>query len=285
MKKTVLLGALLWAMLALPGAAFTVNMSSSFVPEFGQFEVLEYLSYSPYELKVINGETFLANPDESPGYHYAEAWTSFEVGLGQGLSTTLIVPYDLWRQFDGQDGSIGFYDLTWALSRKIWDSEANAGRVRLRVDLATGNAERGLGAGVPGLGFEHASDYKLTPQLSAYLNLNYFYRLRRTMVDEEGLIGTSWSGQRFQINTALEWTLNDSWSVILEQMATWQEGAQENRQAVSESGSTLVQLAPGVTWTLSPKLALQASVMIPVLRQGYQDAYRWTAVFGTVLDF
>jgi len=285
MKKTVLLGILAWALLARPGAAYTVNMSSAFVPDFGEFEILEYLSYSPYELKVINGETYLANPDESPGYHFAEAWTSFEVGLGHGLSTSLVVPYDIWSQFDGQDGAMGLYDLTWTLSRKIWDAEANAGRVRLRVDLATGNSERGLGAGVPGLGFEHASDYQLTPQLSAYLNLNYFYRLRRTMVDADGLIATSWSGQRIQVNTALEWAFNDSWSVILEQMASWQERADENRQAVSESGSTLVQLAPGITWTLSPQVAFQASVMLPVLRQGYQDAYRWTAVVGTILDF
>ncbi len=285
MKKTVLLGALTWAMMALPGAAYTVNLSSSFVPEFGQFEILEYLNYSPYELKIINGETFMANPEDAPGYHFAEAWTSLEVGLGEGVSTSLVVPFDVWSQFDGQDGASGLYDLTWTLSRRLWEAETHSGRARLRVDLATGNPDKGLGAGVPGLGFEHASDYKLTPQLTAYLNLNYFYRLRQTRVDEQGALLTSWSGQRFQLNSALEWTLNDSWSVILEQMGTWQEPSQENRQPDAESGSTLVLLAPGLTWTLSPQLAFQASVMVPMLRQGYQDAYRWSAIFGTVLDF
>jgi hypothetical protein len=285
MKKTVLLGALTWAMLALPGAAYTVNLSSSFVPEFGQFEILEYLNYSPYELKVINGETFMANPEDAPGYHFAEAWTSLEVGLGEGVSTSLVVPFDVWSQFDGQDGASGLYDLTWTLSRKLWETEAHSGRARLRVDLATGNPDKGLGAGVPGLGFEHASDYKLTPQLTGYFNFNYFYRLRQTKVDEQGALLTSWSGQRFQLHSALEWALNDSWSVILEQMGSWQEPSQENRQPDSESGSALVLLAPGITWTLSPQLAFQGSVMVPMLRHGYQDAYRWSAVFGTVLDF
>jgi len=285
MKKTLLLGILSWVMMALPGAAYTVNMSSSFVPDFGQFEILEYLTYSPYALKVIAGETYLANPDESPGYHFAEAWTSLEVGLGNGISTSLVVPFDVWSQFDGQDGAAGLYDLTWTVSRKIWENDANSGRVRFRVDLATGNPDKGLGAGVPGLGFEHASDYVLTPQLSAYLNLNYFYRMRQTMVDEEGMLLTSWEGQRVQVNTALEWALNDAWAVILEQMASWQEPAHQHRLPDAESGSLLVQLAPGVTWTLSPQLALQASAMLPVLRQGYQDAYRWSLVFGTVLDF
>ncbi len=285
MIKTVLVGILSWALMALPGAAYTINMAGSFVPEFGEFELLEYLNYSPYELKVINSEIFLANPEESPGYHFAEAWTSLEVGLGHGLSTSLVVPYDLWRQFDGQDGAMGPYDLTWTVSRKLWDAEAHSGRARLRVDLATGNAEKGLGAGVPGLGFEHASEYRILPQLTGIVNLNYFYRLRQTMVDEQGQILTRWDGQRVQFNSALEWSLNDSWALILEQMGTWQEAAQEHRQADSESGSLLVQLAPGVTWMLSSKVALQASVMVPVLRRGYQDAYRWSAVFGTVLSF
>lgn len=285
MKRTVLLGGLSWAIMALPGTASTINLSGSYVPDYGQFEILEYLSYSPYDLKVINGQTYAANPEDEPGYYFAEAWTSFEMGLGQGLSTSLVLPFDVWRLYDGQDGATGLYDMTWTLSRKLWDEEAHSGRVRFRVDLATGNAEQGLGAGVPGLGFEHASEYKLTSQLTAVLNLNYFYRLRRTMVDAEGALVTSWPGQRFQVNTALDWAITDSWSLILEQLGSWEEAAQENRQALSESGSGLVQLAPGVTWTLSPQLMLQASVLVPIVRQGYQDAYRWSAVFGTVLDF
>lgn len=285
MKKPLLLGILAWAFTALPGAAYTVNMSSAYVPGFGEVEILEYLSYSPYALKVIGGQTYLANPDEAPGYHFAEAWTSVEVGLGNGVSTSLAVPVDLWRQFDGQDGAMGLYDLTWTVSRKLWDAEAHSGRVRLRLDLPTGNEERGLGAGVPGLGFEHASDYKLSAQLSAYLNLNYFYRLRRTLVDQEGILYTRWAGQRLQVNTALEWALNDQWAVILEQMASWQQPSQESRLLDPESGSLLVQLAPGVTWMTTPQLALQASVMIPVVRTGYQDAYQWGLVLGTVLDF
>ncbi len=284
MKKIVPLGALFWAFLAQPGAAFTVNTAGSYVPEIGQFEILEYLSYSPYELKAINGQLFAANAEE-PGYHFAEAWSSLEVGLGHGISTSLVVPFDVWRSFDGQGGATGLYDLTWTLARKLWDAEAHSGRVRLRVDLATGNADQGLGAGVPGLGFEHASEYALTSQLKGIVNLNYFYRLRRTMVDAQGGLVTDWPGQRIQFHTALEWGLNDSVALIVEQMASWQEAAHEGRRAQSESGSALVQLAPGVTWMLSPRVALQASVLIPVIRQGYQDAYRWSAVFGTVWDF
>lgn len=285
MKKAVLLAALSWALMALPGAAYTINLNGADVLDFGEFELLEYLSYSPYELKVINSETFMANPEESPGYHFAEAWTSLEMGLGNGISTSLIVPYDFWRQFDGQDGAVGLYDLTWTLSRKLWDAETHAGRLRLRVDLATGNAERGLGAGVPGLGIEHASEVQIGSQLTAYLNLNYLYRLRRTAVTEDEVIVTAWEGQSIGLHTALEWHVSEAFSLIVEQLGSWQDMGHENRQPVAESGALLLQLAPGVTWKFSDDLAFQASVLLPFVRQGYQDAYRWTAVFGTVLAF
>lgn len=284
MKTTFLLAGLAWGLLALPGAAYTVNMSSSYVPDGGQFEILEYVTISPYDLKVINSTTYQAN-DEEPGYFFAEAWTSFEAGLGNGISTSLVVPLDMVQSPVPEDSAMGLYDLTWTLSRKLWTTDAHSGRVRLRVDLATGDASRGLGAGVPGVGFEHSSDYSILPQLKAYLNLNYFYRMRQTGLSEEGALVTSWSGQRFQVNTAVEWLFNDNWAFILEQMGSWQEPGHAHRVLDPESGSGQVQLAPGVTWTISPSLAVQASVMVPVIRTGYTDSYRWSGVIGTVLDF
>lgn len=284
MKKTVLLGALCWAMAAVPASAYSINLNGAYIPEFGKFELLQYLSYTPYALKVINGETFAAN-EEEPGYFVGESWTSLEMGLGEGVSANVIVPYDIWRQFDGQDGAMGLYDLSLGLSRQLFATEGQTGRVRLRLDLATGNAERDLGAGVPALGLEHASEYKLTESLTAYVNANYLYQLRRTMVDADGQIVTSWQGQRVQLHTALEWGLNDSLSLILEQMGTWQQGGHAHRQPLPESGSLQVQLAPGVTWTISEQVAFQASAMVPVWRQGYQDSYAWSGMAGAVLNF
>lgn len=284
MKKKVLLGALVWAMAASPGSAYSINLNGGYIPEFGQFEILEYLSYAPYALKVINGQTYAAN-DEEPGYFLGEAWTSVEMGLGQDVSANVIVPYDIWRQFDGQDGAIGLYDLSLGLSRRLFEREGHAGRLRLRVDLATGNAERDLGAGVPGLGVEHASEHRLADGLTAYVNANYFYRLRRTTVDGEGRFMTSWQGQRVELHTGLEWSPSESLSFIVEQLGTWQEGGHEQRQALPESGSWLLQVAPGVTWTVSEQVALQASVLVPVMRRGYQDAYVWSGMVGTVLNF
>src|SRR5690606_25627744 len=118
MKKNFLLGALIWAMAAPPGSAYTIHLNEGFVPDFGEFEILEYLSFSPYALKVINSQTYAAN-EEEPGYFVGEAWTSVEMGLGRDVSASVIVPYEIWRQFDGQDGAMGLYDISLGLSRRL----------------------------------------------------------------------------------------------------------------------------------------------------------------------
>ncbi len=53
-------------------------------------------------------------------------------------------------------------------------------------------------------------------------------------------------------------------SVMVEQLSSWQTQATLDGVPNPASGAGLVQLAPGVTWVLTPQLALQASVALPV---------------------
>ncbi|MNY52891.1 hypothetical protein D3C86_1886050 [compost metagenome] len=53
----------------------------------------------------------------------------------------------------------------------------------------------------------------------------------------------------------------------------------------ADTSSSLVQVAPGVTYLINPDVAVQASVLVPVMRQGNQDAYPVGLVLASSFDF
>lgn len=286
MKRILATLALILSLQA-PSMAYTVNMMGTYVPERGQFELLEYLGYYPFTLTVQNSETFLMNQEDQLSYDWMEAWTSFEAGLGNETSVHVVAPMSFFRthvQGHARSSSaFGPFDIRLGLARKILSEENQNMRCRLLTWFPTGNADAGLGTGVPAVGFEHTydwrwSDFKMTT------NLQYRYHSRRPALENETL-SYGWRGQSLFYGFSTEWLFSEPVQAIVEAYGQWDMAGEDDRQVRSESGGNTVFLAPGLTWVISEAFALQGSVPFSVWRSGYAESFVWSGVLGIIYDF
>ncbi|HEY9899690.1 MAG TPA: transporter [Pantanalinema sp.] len=267
---------------AMPADAYVINLNSDYMPDPGHVELLSYGSYSPYTLKVLGGAIYSANPEGS-AYHWLEAWNSLEVGLVADTSMTIIAPYDLSQSFDGAERQSGLGDLTLALGRKLWSNELGSFKTRLKASFPVGP----LGAGVAAVGVDTIFSQQLIQDvLSATLNLNYGYNLQQTVADAETLLPrTSWQGHGLAFGVGLDYALTPSIGLVLEALGQFDGHSEADRRPEPESGATTLTLAPGLSWSLSDAVCLQASLQLPLLRGGYQDSYPYGGMAGVCLDF
>ncbi|HEY9900647.1 MAG TPA: transporter [Pantanalinema sp.] len=268
-------GAIALGAIAPAAQAYTINMGGTWVAPAGRYELLEIVSALPYDQRVSDGGL----APLQPGYLWGEAYTSLEVGLGNDLSTALTVPYDAIRP-EGQGTRHGLSDVGLSLSRRLWKRDGSSGRLRLRATLPTGNAQEGLGAGTTGLALQHSQAHKLTPNLQAVFNLNAGSALPGTASG-----GTRWSGCRFDVHAGLITKLSPSWYACLEGLSNWQTTGTLDGTVKADTSSSLVQIAPGLTYLITPDVAVQASVLLPVMRQATQDAYPVGLVLASSFDF
>lgn len=266
-----------------PASASVINLMSADMVEPGHSELWTLGYYAPYDLRVLNGVTYAANPVGS-GYHWAELWSSFEAGLMPDTSLTVIAPYNLSQRFDGSAHTAGFGNVEVGVSRRLWQNDRGTLKSRLHGDVPVGDPV--LGAS-PGLGLDVAvSQEVLARFLTLTGNLGYLYNLRTTSNDPmTNLPNVSWHGQRFQLGGAIEAHLASTFSFITEVLAQADTPSESNRQGVANSSDGYVLVAPGATWELSKQLSLQGSVAIPVVRGGTLDSYRFTTAFGARYRF
>jgi hypothetical protein len=255
-------------------SAYIMNLGGTYVPGPGQVELISYRFYAPFNSRIEGGQL----QPIADGYNFAEAWTAVEVGLGGGYSAMFVYPFDRIRPLAGGDERAGLAGFTFNLNRQLWAAGPYEGRLRFRTDVASTND------GSPRLnrfGLQHSQSMRLGGKWRVYANANYFRPLPRP--GDAG--ATLLPGHQVELNTAIEYNVNQHLSVMVEQLSSWQTQATLDGVPNPASGAGLVQLAPGVTWVLTPQLALQASVALPVYWSGFQDAAPWTTAIGTVIDF
>lgn len=255
-------------------SAYIMNLGGTYVPGPGQIELIAYRFYAPYNARLDAGQL----QPIADGYNFAEAWTAVEVGLGGGYSAMFVYPFDRIRPFSGGDERAGLAGFTFNLNRQLWAGGPYEGRLRFRTDAGATEA------GAPRLnrfGLQHSQSLRFGGRWRAYANANYFRSVPRP--GEAGLAVLP--GDQLELNTALEYTVSQHLSLIVEQLGSWQGPATAGGLPNPASGAGLVQLAPGVTWMISPNLALQASIALPIHATGFQAVAPWTTAVGTVIDF
>lgn len=255
-------------------SAYIMNLGGTYVPGPGQVELVAYRFYAPFNAQLDAGRL----QPIADGYNFAEAWTAVEVGLGSGYSAMFVYPFDRIRPLSGGDERAGLAGFTFNLNRQLWAGGPYEGRLRFRTDVGATDA------GAPQLsrfGLQHSQSLRLGERFRLYANANYFRSVPRP--GEAGLALTP--GDQVELNTALEYTLNQHLSVIVEQLGSWRGRSAAGGLPNPNSGAGLVQLAPGVTWVLSPTFALQASIALPIYATGFQAVAPWTTAVGTVMDF
>lgn len=267
---------------AMPADAYVINLNSDYMPEPGHIELLAYGSYSPYSLKVLAGAVYGANPAGS-GYHWLESWNSLEVGVLPDTSLTIIAPFDLSQTFDGAERQTGLGDLTLAVGSRLWSNEQGSLKSRLKASFPAGP----LGSGVAALGVDAIFSQAILPDLlTTTLNLSYGYNLHQTFADATTRLPvTSWQGHGLSFGIGLDYALTPGIGLVLEAMGQFDGSGEADRRPDPESGATTLTLAPGVSWALSEAVCLQASVLLPLVRGGYQDSYPYGGMMGVCLDF
>ncbi|MBO9540932.1 hypothetical protein J7643_10115 [bacterium] len=259
-----------------------INLNSDFVPDPGRMELLTYGYYSPYTLRVLNGAVYSANPVGS-AYHWFEAWNSFEVGLLPDTSLTILAPFDLTQSFDGSDRYTGLTDLSVALGRKLWSNDLGGLKARLRVNAPVGP----LGSEAHSVGLDTMLSQAIIPEvLTATANFNYRYSLHQTVRDEETLLPhTSWAGHVAELSLGVDYAMSPSFDLVFEVLGQFEGRAESDRKPDPASGAMVLTLAPGLNWKFNDQFSLQASLLAPVLRGGYQDSYSFGGLAGICLDF
>lgn len=255
-------------------SAYIMNLGGTYVAGPAQVELIAYRFYAPYNARLDAGQL----QPIADGYNFAEAWTAVEVGLGGGYSAMFVYPFDRIRPFAGGDERAGLAGFTFNLNRQLWVGGPYEGRLRFRTDVAATDA------GAPRLnrfGLQHSQSLRFGGRWRAYANANYFRSVPRP--GEAGLAVTP--GDQIELNTALEYTVSQHLSLIVEQLGSWQGPTTAGGLPNPASGAGLVQLAPGVTWMLSPSFALQASIALPIHATGFQAVAPWTTAVGTIIDF
>lgn len=275
MRPLAAIAALAAVLAPAPSAeAYIMNLGGTYVPGPGQVEVVAYRFYAPYNAQLEAGRL----QPIADGYNFAEAWTAVEIGLGGGYSAMFVYPFDRIRPFSGGDERSGLAGFTFNLNRQAWLAGPYEGRLRLRTDVAATDA------GAPRLnrfGLQHSQSLRLGDRWRAYANANYFRSL-----PQPGPAGAPMlPGDQLELNTALEYHVNRHLSVIVEQLGSWQGRTTAGGLPNPNSGASLVQLAPGVTWMISPTFALQASIALPIHATGFQSVAPWTTAVGTIMDF
>lgn len=267
---------------ASPAAAEVLQLRTDAMPRPGHVAIVGFGSYAPFGLKVINSETLSANPPGS-GYHWADVWTSVEAGLWPGVSVEAHLPYAGAQRFDGSGSVTGLGDLSFALSRRLYEDEEGAFKLSLDLGWPTADATLGFGTGVPALGLEASFRRELLrDRLFLIMNLGYLYHLRSTRDDATTRLPvTSWLGDRWQAALGLDLRVNARLYGVLELLAQADRVHEQNRQGVPQTGSSWVLLAPGAGVVVAPGVELQAGVVLPLFRGGYQDSFPYTAVVGT----
>lgn len=286
MRRLLSLAACGWLMLTDPAAAGVINLNRDEVPEPGRFSLVSQGLFTPYQLVVLAGKTYSQNPPEKAYFRLGLA-AQLEAGIlpDAGLSFTL--PFGMSRQVDGTSLGSGLADLNVGLFWRLAHDERSSWKARIHANVGAGSLVGRISEGVPSVGLDNSLRMVLIPKfLFGHLNLNYLYHLRSTgLLVSSDLPVVQWRGQRAQLNTALETAWTPALSTLVELLAQYDSPAEDQRQIVSTSGAFWVALAPGLTYAFSPMAQGQLSVVLPVLRGGYQDSFHLSLVTGVALRF
>lgn len=241
------------------------------VPNPARAEALGALFDVPLKLTRQTGQL-----TQAPAFsHWSEAWMAQAGGMPGGLASSLSVSYDRTRALANGLADSGLATLSWRLSKRLWHRAGYQGSLKLGGDFG-GSSMRGLS----GVGLTHTQSVDLSDRCTASASLGLY----KNMPIQQGPVLLQ-PGTTVQLDTALAYALNDAWSVELDGIGSFQRCGLVNGQADPDGGSVLVQLAPTATWAITPAIALQASVAVPVVATGMGGSYPTMATVGTVIDF
>lgn len=241
------------------------------VPDPDRAEVLGALFDVPFRLSRQTGQL-----TQAPAFsHWSEAWMAQSAGIPGGLASTLSVSYDRTRALANGLADSGLATLSWRLSKRLWRRAGYQGSLKLGGDFG-GSCMRGLS----GVGLTHTQSIDLSPRCTASASLGLY----KTMAIQQGPVLLQ-PGTTVQLDTALAYALSEALSVELDGIGSFQRCGRVNGQADPDGGSVLIQLAPTATWSITPAIALQASVAVPVVATGFGGSYPTMTTVGTVIDF
>lgn len=326
------------AALAAPARADDMNMANvvepaAMVPR-GHWRVRSNFSYTPYFQTLRKSVVQLkdcdpANPDPltcGPGIerpvesrHYAEAATSIEYGVGDGLGVILRLPLAYVQQYSADSRllppymaspvTFGAGDVSLGVRRALVDFEDLAVSVRFGANVPPGThplgneilrCEETRVAGVPvlkdytvftaapsadfGLGYSQA----LLPDLlsvQADFSLNYpFRRIRPESV-------VTWRGMRYNYGMGLEFQPIPGLGLHLDSLVVWANPAEQIESTrpdhilVCETGHFRADIVPGISYRVSDDLTIRASAVRPFLLNGFQRDFPFLiGVVGFTLD-
>lgn len=274
-----------WLLSGQPASA-VINLNRDEVPSPGHFAIVTQGVFTPYQLVVIEGKTYGQNPPEK-AYNRFGLSSLLEAGLLPDMGLSFTLPFGLSRRVDGTDQSSGLADLDLGLFWRLAHSPRATWKAQVHASVGAGNLVGRISEGVPSVGLDNSLRLELIPRLLyGSLNLNYLYHLRSTgLAVSTDLPVVQWRGQRAQFNAGLEAALLPGLAGVAELLAQYDSPTESQRQVVHASGDFWVAVAPGLSWAFTPSAAGELSVVIPVLRGGYQDSFNLSAVTGLTVRF
>lgn len=286
MRRLLSLALCGWLMLGLPANAGVINLNRDEVPAPGRFSLVSQGLYTPYQLVVIGGKLYSPNPPET-AYYRLSLTSQLEMGLLPDMGLSFTLPFGLARQVNGTNLGSGLADLNLGLFWRLTHQERATWKARVHANAGTGTLVGRVSEGVPSVGFDNSVRMELMPRyLYGLFNLNYLYHLRSTGLSVlNDLPVVQWRGQRLQLNTGLEAALTPGISALVEILTQYDSPSEAQRQLVKESGAFWIAVAPGLTVAFTPTVAGQLSVVLPVLRGGYQDSFHASIVTGVAASF
>ncbi|HEY9855262.1 MAG TPA: hypothetical protein V6D05_05955 [Stenomitos sp.] len=275
-----------WLMLGLPATAGVINLNRDEVPSPGHFSLVTQGLFAPYQLIVLNGQTFGQNPPEKAYYRLGVA-SQLEAGLLPDVGMSFTLPFAFSRRVDGSEQTGGLADLNLGLFWRLAQTPRATWKAKVHANIGAGNLVGRISEGVPSVGLENSLRMELMPRfLYGHLNLNYLYQLRSTgLSTTTDLPVVLWRGQRVQLNGALEAALMPGLTGLVEVLTQYDIPSESQRQIVPKTGDYWVAVAPGLSVAFTPTAAGQLSVVMPLLRGGYQDSFYLSVVTGLTLGF